>query len=184
VAALVEGAGLRLTAFIEPALYDPASYLTDPQILGRLDRLPWLERCAFAESLAGTLRKHILYAVRADNPGACVAGPDDDALVPVWRDAADAALGQAIRPGGALTANRDGIAFRFALPPLAGAILGRIDGRRTLAAIRAEVRAGNPTLTETAFGQQFVQTFRVLNGLGKLFLSRPAAPVSPPPSSK
>lgn len=174
VAALAEGAGLRVTAFIEPALYDPASYLTDPQILARLGRLPWLDRCAFAENLAGNLRKHVFYAIKAANPGPCVADAADEALVPVWREAADAALGRAIRPGGALTANRDGVALRFPLPPLAGAILARIDGRRPIAAIRAEVMAANPGLSEAAFSGQFAQAFAALNGIGKLFLRRPA----------
>ncbi len=175
VAALAEGAGLRITAFIEPATYDPASYLTDPHLLARLGGLPWLDRCAFAENLAGTLRKHVFYAVRAGRSGPCVADAADDTLAPVWRDAADAALGQTLRPGAALTANRDGIAFCFPLPPLAGAVLSRIDGKRSIAAIRTEVMAANPSLSEEAFGAQFVRTFAALNGIGKLFLRRPPA---------
>jgi SAM-dependent methyltransferase len=173
VAALADGAGLRITAFVEPALYDPASYLTDPQILARLGRLSWLDRCAFAENLAGTLRKHVFYAVRADHPGPCVTDATDDTLAPVWRDAADAALGQSLRPGAALTANRDGVAFRFPLPPLAGAILTRVDGHRSIAAIRADVMAANPSLSEAAFTAQFAQTFAAVNGIGKLFLRQP-----------
>jgi len=173
VAALAAAAGLRITAFVEPALYDPAAYLTDPRILDRLARLPWLERCAFAENLAGTLRKHIFYAVKADHPGPCVADPSDETLVPVWREAADAAFGRSIRPGGALTANRDGVAFRFPLPPLAGAILSRIDGRRPIAAIREDLTAANPGLSHDAFSGQFGQTFSALNGIGKLFLRHP-----------
>jgi len=174
-AALAAGAGLRITAFIEPALYDPASYLTDPQILARLGRLSWLDRCAFAENVAGTLRKHIFYAVKANNPGPCVADAGADTLAPAWRDAAEAALGRALRPGGALTANRDGVAFRFPLPPLAGAILARIDGRRPIAAIRAEIMTANPELSAAAFAEQFARTFAALNGIGKLFLRRPPA---------
>ena len=174
VAALAAGAGLRVAAFVEPALYDPASYLTDPQILASLGRLPWLDRCAFAENLAGNLRKHVFYAIKADHPGPCVADAADEAAVPVWREAADSALAKAIRPGGALTANRDGVGLRFPLPPLAGAILARIDGHRSIAAIRAEVMAANPSLPEDAFAQQFAQTFAALNGIGKLFLRHPA----------
>lgn len=174
-AALAEGAGLRITAFIEPALYDPASYLTDPQTLARLGGLPWLDRCAFAENLAGTLRKHVFYAIKAGHPGPGVADATDDTLAPVWCDAADAAIGQSLRPGGALTANRDGIAFRFPLPPLAGAILTRVNGQRPIAAIREDVMAANPSLSQAAFTAQFAQTFVALNGIGKLFLRQPPA---------
>lgn len=173
VAALAEGAGLRITAFIEPATYDPASYLTDPQILARVGGLPWLDRSAFAENLAGTLRKHVVYAVKASHPGPCVADSTDHTLAPVWRDAADAALGRTLRPGAALTANRDGVAFRFPLPPLAGAILTRIDGHRSIAAIREDVMVANTSLPEAAFTAQFAQTFAAVNGIGKLFLRQP-----------
>ncbi|MEE8273112.1 MAG: class I SAM-dependent methyltransferase, partial [Alphaproteobacteria bacterium] len=52
IAALVADAGLAVTGFIEPALYDPASYLTDDGLRDRVAALPWIERCAFAELLA------------------------------------------------------------------------------------------------------------------------------------
>lgn len=174
VLALAEGAGLRVTAFVDPAPYDPASYLTDTALLDRVARLSRDERWAFAERLAGNLRKHIVYAVKAARPGPDVAAIADDA-VPVWRDAADAALAGGLKPGVALTASRDGVTFRFPLPPLAGAVLARIDGTRSVAALRAEVQALNPGLADPAFAEQFGRAFAVLNGLGKLFLRCPPA---------
>ena len=68
IADLCGDAGLRITAFVEPALYDPATYVSDPRLAARLDSLPWLERCAFAELIAGSLRTHVFYAVRSTNP--------------------------------------------------------------------------------------------------------------------
>lgn len=174
VAALAEAAGLRITAFVEPAAYDPASYLVDQQLLSRLDGLGWLERCAFAELLAGNLRKHIFYAVKTANPGPSVADPADMDAVPVFRDAAEAALRDKVGPGGVLSANLGGVSFRFPVPPLAGAILARVDGEQTIGKIRAELQAANPNLDDAAFADQFGRLYKALNGLGKLFLAAAA----------
>lgn len=173
VAALAAGADLRITAFVDPALYDPAAYVTDPALLERIGHLDGPARWAFAERLAGNLRKHIVYTVKAANPGPVIADPADETAVPLWREAADAALGGTLRPGSALTAERDGVSFRFPLPALAGAILTRIDGVRSIAAIRAEILANNPDLAGGAFAEQFGRVFAALNGLGRLFLRYP-----------
>lgn len=173
VAALAAGADLRITAFVDPALYDPAAYVTDPVLLERIGRLDGPARWAFAERLAGNLRKHIIYAVKTGKRQLSVADPADEAAVPLWREAADAALGGTLRPGAALTAERDGVSFRFPLPVLAGAILTRIDGVRSIAAIRAEIQANNPDLADGAFAEQFGHVFAALNGLGRLFLRYP-----------
>jgi SAM-dependent methyltransferase len=175
VLALAAGGGLRVISFVDPALYDPAAYVSDPALLERIGRLDQAERWAFADRLAGNLKKHIFYAVKATKAEPSAADPADETAVPVWRDGSDAALGRTLRPGAALSAERDGVSFRFPLPPLAGAILTRIDGVRPIGAIRAEIQANNPELTDGAFAEQFGRVFAALNGLGKLFLRRPAA---------
>ncbi|MBK8909378.1 MAG: class I SAM-dependent methyltransferase [Rhodospirillales bacterium] len=170
IAALAAGAGLRITAFIEPAFYDPASYLSDAALLARVARLPWLERCAFAELLAGNMRKHVFYAVAADNP---VAPPDprDLSAIPVLRDLEPTAPGAATT-GAAISASVDGITIRRPFPPLGGAIVARIDGRRSLAAILEDLRRVDPKLGRRTFTEQFVALHAALNGLGKLYIAR------------
>jgi SAM-dependent methyltransferase len=176
IASLVAAAGLRLQAFIEPAFYDPASYLQDGRLLSRLGALSWIDRCAFAERLAGNLRKHICYVVKAGNPVRPLAA-DEPTAVPVLRDADAAALSRAIGPGGSLTANVDGHVFRKPMPALAGAIIARVDGRRSLGAIFEDMRTIDPALTWTKFDADTRVVVDGLNGLGKLYLlDAPLAP--------
>ena len=166
VATLVEDAGLRLTAFVEPARYDPASYLDDGELLDRLAGLPWIERCAFAERLAGTLSKHVFYAVKAGKPGPAVADPAEPAAVPILRDIDGAAFAAELPPDAAMTATIDGFKFRFLLPPLAPRLVPLIDGRRSI----GDLRAALGDIADDAFVAQFETLYRALNGLNKLYL--------------
>lgn len=172
IADLAAAAGLRITAFIPPALYDPASYLRDAKLIARLAGRSWLERAAFAELLAGNMRKHVLYAVSGDNAIA-LPDPKDRRAVPVLRDIEGAEMAQQIAPGAAMTATVDGITFRRPLPPLAAAILRRIDGRRSLADIHADLSRIDPRLDWSAFAAQFRVLYESLSGLGKLYLAFP-----------
>jgi SAM-dependent methyltransferase len=175
---LAAAAGLRITAFIEPAFYDPATYLGDRPDAGLVDalgRMPWLQRCAFAELLAGNMRKHVFYAVKQGNP---VKPPDptDPNAVPVLRDLDGQALADRCQPGAALTANQDGTRLRRPLPSLAAAILRRIDGRRTVGEIYADLASANPAnedagVDRATFNRQWVALFDALNGIGKLYLA-------------
>ena len=63
LAAFVAGAGLTISAFIEPCRYDPLSYLKDAALRERAEKLSWLEQAALAERLSGTLKTHVAYIV-------------------------------------------------------------------------------------------------------------------------
>ena len=171
IAALAEGAGLALTALVEPARYDPASYISDPGLRRRLEGLSWIERCAFAELLAGNMRKHVFYAVRESNPGPCIADPGRPEAVPMLYDTDAEIMAGAVKAGGTLAATMDGLTLRFALPRLAVAMVSRVDGKRTLGEIHGELQDANRGLDWDAFSAQFAQLFAALNGIGKLFLS-------------
>ncbi|MDP6787645.1 MAG: methyltransferase [Rhodospirillales bacterium] len=173
IAELAAAAGLRITAFVEPARYDPASYVKDPAILERLAGLDRLERWAAAELIAGNMTKHVFYAVEADHPGPAVATADDANAVAHLRLEAGEDLAAGIKPGRALTATIDGVSLRFPLPPLARAMVERIDGTRSLADIHAQLLEANPDLERDAFMDQFARLYAALNGLGKLYLSYP-----------
>ena len=181
IAALAAAAGLRITAFVEPTRYDPASYVRDAHILKGIGELAWIERCAAAELISGNMRKHVFYAVKAINPGPWVASPEDEDAVPRLRLRDGEDLVAALAPGAALRATVDGIRFRFPMPPLARAIVERIDGTRPLAAIHDELRVANPRLERARFMEQFRALYAGLNGLGKLHLRRVAetGPASP-----
>ena len=173
VVELVESAGLTVTAFIDPALYDPASYVADPALARRFAALPATDRWAAAERLVGNLRKHVFYAVPKGREDAAVIHPTPDA-VPVWRSPGDAAVGRRVQPGTALMGTLNGIRFRFAVPPLVAAIAARIDGLHTLGEIHEDLKKANPSLDEAEFRRQFDLFYAGFNGSGLLFLRRPS----------
>jgi hypothetical protein len=168
---LVDGAGLRLATFIEPLRYEPETYIADPVLRRRFAALGARERAAVAEDLCGSLKSHVFYAVRQDNPAETVARPDGPEVIPVLRDVDGPALAAQMRPGGTLTVDLGGIKAAFPLPALAPAIVARIDGRRSLADIHGDLSSAPAW---DAFLDQFGALYRVMNGLNRLLLRLPA----------
>ena len=173
IGALMGGGGFRITTFISPVVYNPAFYINDPKVLERLKELDQIEAWAFAELLVGTISKHVFYVTRQSNDADCVADPRDVGAIPVFRNADVALLAEKAKARGTYTATIYGMKFAFPSPPLAAAILTRIDGARTIADIRAEVQKINPQLSDDAFEQQFLALYGALNGMSNLFLKLP-----------
>jgi SAM-dependent methyltransferase len=119
LAAELDQAGLRPVAFIEPALYNPDTFVRDPELRRRLASMSWLDRCAFAELLSGNLRKHTVYCVPAAQKADTVAKPTDEAA-PVLKNIDGPALAGAIGPDGGIKVSGDGMEMKSA-PPLAPA---------------------------------------------------------------
>ena len=173
LAELVGAAGLVITGLIEPWRYDPESYLSDGALLKRIAALDRLERAAIAELLAGNLKVHICYCVKAGRAARAVAQPHDPAMIPVLREGSGMESAKNLKPGGTLTARAEGLEARFALPRRAGPILARIDGRRSLADIHADLAADEGARFEwSAFKEEFDRLYGVFNAVNKMFLSR------------
>jgi SAM-dependent methyltransferase len=172
--ALIDGAGLAATALIEPWRYDPASYLADQKLLGALNGLDRWQRAAAAELLAGNLKAHIAYVVPKARAGSTVADPQDRSAVPMLREGSGVEMARGLRPGGRLTVKSDGFEARFPTSAGTGPILAAIDGRRSIAEIEAFL-AGQDSKRWTAayFDSEFMATYRLFNGLNRLFLGRP-----------
>jgi len=160
-------AGLRPVAFIEPALYDPDTFVRDTELRRRLALLPWLERCAFAELLSGNLRKHTVYCVPAAQKANTVAKPTD-AAAPVLKGIDGAALAGAIAADGSIKVAGDGMEMGIRLPPLGPAILRQVDGARRIGEIRKAIGAG-----EEDFRRQFAMLYSALNGMNLMMLRYP-----------
>ena len=171
LAELVGDAGLEPVALIEPARYEPASYLADPALLESLKELGWLERAAFAEALAGNIKKHIVYVAKAGSAAGRIARPDRPEAIPRLARLAAAGLAQALRREGALQVELDGITLSRPLPPLAADIVARIDGRTDLGAIHKALQERGPGLDWFAFKAAFDQLHEVLGGLNHLWIS-------------
>ncbi len=164
----LERAGLRPVAFIEPALYDPDTFVSDPELRQRLAGLSWIQRCAFAELLSGHLRKHTFYCVPRARTADTVARPSGRAI-PVCREVEGPALAGAIGAEGRVRVSGAGLTMNLRLPPLAPAILRAVDGGRSLREIRAVVGAD-----AAEFRRQFAALYRTLNGTNQMLLRYPA----------
>lgn len=174
LAELVRGAGLEITAFIEPWRYDPASYLTDPGLLHRLERLDPIGRAAFAEQLAGNLKRHIVYLVRKERASSAVARPGDD-MVPVLRAGGDA-LAESLQGRSSLKVSIDGLEVRLKVPQHSAEILAAIDGTRSIAEIHQTLgRTVDALKGQSAFKLAFERVYQTFNKLNRLFLRRGAA---------
>jgi SAM-dependent methyltransferase len=174
LAALVAECALTITGLVEPVLYDPASYLNDPSLLRRLDRLPWLERAAWAEQVGGIITKHIAYVVHPAAAASAVATAEGPAVVPVLRELDGPGMARGLRPGGALEIELPGLALTLPLPRLAGPMLARFDGRNSLGQVFEQLRTLERALDWATFKRQFDQLFATLHGIGKLYLRVPA----------
>lgn len=171
-ARLVADAGLRIVSFIDPLRYDPLPLVREPALVQRLRALPWLERCAFAELMAGNMKTHVFYVVKADNPDDTVARADAPGIVPVPVGLEAIARGAA--RSRSIATEFDGLRLSLPLPGYAAPILAAIDGRRTLAEIHESVcAAASPAPDWPAFRRAFDELFAILNGMNLLFLRRP-----------
>ncbi len=170
LAALLEGAGLRVACWVEPVRYDPDLYLADPKLRARTAGLPPVARAALAEAVTGNMGIHIVYCVRAADPP--LAPPwEDPAAVPVLREWDGAAIARALPPDGTLPVNFDGARVALPLPRLAAAILQRVDGRRSLGAIADEIVAGGASREQVA--RDMAALRHALERLNRLLLSAP-----------
>lgn len=169
-AALLADAGLAVTAWMEPMRYDPAVFLPDPKLRTRIAGMTPLEQAALAEALSGNMSTHVVYCVRAGDAPAAADGMRADA-VPVVREMAASDIAAAIRPDGTLPVLFDGLRVPVALPPLAGAILGLIDGERSVGAILATLQARG--VKPDAAQRAWRDTFTPLMQMNRVLLAPP-----------
>jgi len=168
--ALLESAELQATALMEPLRYDPAVYLPDPKLRARVAALDPAARAGLAEAITGNMSTHVAYCVRAAEARPAPDPMRDDA-VPVARETPAAELARNIRGDGTLPFLFDGLRVPLALPPLAAAILGQVDGARTVGSIAAALRARGTD--PAAFARAWRQTYDALSSVNRILLAPP-----------
>jgi len=168
---LLQQGGMRPVNFTDPARYEPSIYLADRDLIEKCRPMNWLQRCAFAELLAGNMKTHILYAVRDDNRDNTMAVPDTPDAVPVMRDDDGLTLAAQVKPGMSLNIDMEGVKLSLPLPKRAGDILALIDGEHPLSAIHAQM--DNAPDWEN-FKREFDQLYGSFYGLSRMFIRKPA----------
>jgi SAM-dependent methyltransferase len=171
---LARGAGLEPVAFLDPALYEPATYLKDPALLSALEPLDWLERAAFAERLAGVMKTHRCYLAKGPGAANRIARPEGPHTVPVAPQMSGPALAKALGKTLTLKIDLAGTKLRLPVPRLGPAILSRVDGKTSLGEIHQALAAADPTLDWPRFQARFDQLYQPLNGLGFLLIANQA----------
>jgi SAM-dependent methyltransferase len=168
---LVAAAGLRIACLVEPVRYDPDSYLSDPRLRARTAALDPVARAALAEAITGNMGIHIAYCVRAEAPEPTRPWDSPDS-VPVLREMDGPTLARKLPREGVLPVSFDGLRVNLPLPRLAGAILGRVDGRRSLGDIADEL-AGNGVAREV-FWRDLAALRQAMESMNRLLLAAPA----------
>jgi hypothetical protein len=163
---LMDGAGLAVTGFIEPARYDPAHYLNDPELKARAAALPTPARAALAETLAGSMKTHVFYAVPRARAGAALASPADNEMAPCPRETPIATLVKLCAQV-RLKVNFDGVPAVLPLPEGAAQMAVLCDGAHSLGAMRRALG-----WDEATFAARFAPFYAALNGLNLLLLRR------------
>ena len=167
---LVEASGLAIACLLEPARYDPALLLPDARLRTRLETMPPFDRAAVAEALAGNMNTHIAYVTR---PGEAPPPPDPTAphAVPVAREMPAAELARQIGPDGSLPHAFGRLAVRIPLPAQARALLGLIDGERTVGGIAEAMRQRG--VAPAQFEPAWRDTAATLIRLNRVLLAAP-----------
>ena len=174
IAGLVAGAGLEVVAFIDPWRYDPENYVSDPKLKARLAGLSALKRASFAELMAGNIKTHICYVVRAGRAAEAIARPSDPAAIPVMRNDDGPAFARTLKDD-RVSFRMDGLEMALPVPRMAGPILSRIDGARSLAELQGLLAAEfGARAASAAFEADFAQLYKVMNGLGRILIRRRA----------
>lgn len=169
----VTGAEMKLAGFIAPFAYEPSLHLNDPEINDRLETLSWMERCAFAEKLTGSLKTHIFYATKNIRDAKTVADVNELGLAPIMVGLDPKQAATALRKSGQLNAELEGLKLSFPISGEECAILELMNGSNTRQELLNILTVLRTDLTQAAFNNAYDRLFGILNGLNLAFLRRP-----------
>ncbi|MFP6756838.1 MAG: methyltransferase, partial [Alphaproteobacteria bacterium] len=126
------------------------------------------ERCALAELLAGSIKRHVFYVAKKSAEGR-VAQPDSGAMIPLLREGDAGQMAQGMAATRRISADLEGLLVSHPVDRLAPAILSRIDGRRSLTEIHAAM-TGNTEWDDVKTA--FDALYSILNGINVMLLRR------------
>lgn len=174
--ALCADVGLRIVRFLPTARYEPATYLSDEEMLVDISRRDWLDRAALAELMAGNIHMHFFFVVRAENTDETridINAPDLADLIPVLRDSSGPALAAKLGDASNFSYGFDGTNIVAEVSPLMRDIITKIDGERTLEDIYLAVLAEHSDLNWLSFRAAYGAIHQILHDLlYGLFLRR------------
>ena len=175
----LSGAGLELIEFTafhsDPpdfrCLYDPMTWISDPDLRAHVERLPRERQQAIAEAICCTITCHGFYAApRSDDR---IASPDDPEMVPffLYFDASDLERHFRNAAGRECGLNYRQCPVRFDVGRYSAELIAGIDGERTMGELFEQVRrAAGEDIPHNRLMEDFMGFYRPLNGLDVLLL--------------
>jgi hypothetical protein len=167
---LLAASGLSVACWVEPIRYDPNPLLPDPRLRARIATLPAIERAALAEAIAGNIAAHIVYCTRVGEPPER-ADPFNADAVPICREIPGEELAKGIQANNTMFIGLDALRVPVPLPPMAGAILRLIDGKRSVGDIGGLLAARG--ISAEAFSRAWQALFPALEQINRLLLAAP-----------
>jgi ubiquinone/menaquinone biosynthesis C-methylase UbiE len=180
----VESCGLRIRHFLRTeSSYCPASYLTDKNLLSRIQSLPQKKQQAVAELLAGNMGKHTFYASAKPVRFPEIANEENIPLIASFSQLTgpDFSAALANKPGETVTFEWPAPRFVIELPRTAHAemIFRHVDGHNSIRSIYENVRnecnqKGLPVPAIGVLRDEFTNIFSALNSVEAMLLRGPA----------
>ncbi len=162
----IEGAGMRLAGFLEPARYEPDTYLSGSVATERILQLDFSQRAALAERLAGNIKLHVFYATRSIHEST-VASMADPRSIPIVHGALANAVGSQIAKRGFVRYTVDGLTIERKLERSLGKLVELMNGGRSVEEI---ARVSGLDLFAATRGMATVE--RALSGFNLVRCSR------------
>ena len=178
---LISSAGFRIVSFALPSRYDPFPMLRDERLIRAVQKMPWLERAAFAEHLSGNITMHTFFIVKAENS---VKRPDqmDPSTVPWLRTFCPAQLvAKAVLTKDPELTSGASLVLPYSLSREAvSKIASLMDGAHTLGEIQTAIRKGSQDKYGLDPTSQVTLTMDLFKEcLALSHLRRPASPQPP-----
>jgi len=162
-------ADLDMVGFIAPSNYDPDFFITDAKLKERLARLDLPAREAFAELLAGNIKRHQFYCVPTGAGGRDRKAAFALDMVPMVYGTTAKQLLPLIKDDGVLAGRREGLKFEMTLPPRAKEMIGLCNGMRSFDAIR---KAMSPDPDCDAYAKDAARLYHALHGANLMLLKK------------
>jgi len=165
----VRSAGLRITAFAFPFMYEPLEFGFEQPLLDLLQPMTWLQRAQFAEHFVASYKKHVVYVVKSSNDMNRPVQNISLDMVPVLRVGCMPGEASKLLPIRDVTMQLHKLNFRFHLAPLHKVFLAKFDGHHTFSEVISFTANATSELAKTVQAQ-VEQTMQVLLKMNKMVI--------------
>ena len=163
---------LKVIEFMSPFMYDPTLYVSDPALLGKIDKMSQEQKWLFSELISGNKNKHIFYVKKETNPTVPLTINDMHAIPHITATIRNVAKNTT--PGESLNevpCNIGNMQLKLNFPPLSSYILPAIDQKRTMKEIYSHIKKGvGSSLDQSELERDFKNLSDILIAMNQMIL--------------